>query len=108
LNTFQAVDLFCGAGGTSTGLIQAADQLGLKADLTAINHWDKAIETHSKNHPQVRHKCESLDNINPRKLFPEGRIKLLLASPECTHHSNARGGRPCSDQSRSGAWEIVR
>lgn len=104
----HAVDLFCGAGGTSTGLIQAANSKGKNVQLTAINHWDIAIETHQKNHPEVRHLCENLDLINPRKMFPGGRIKLLVASPECTHHSNARGGTPCSDQSRSSAWHIVR
>lgn len=103
----EAVDLFCGAGGTSTGLIQAAQEAGKKVDLTAINHWDKAIETHAQNHPDVRHLCENLDNVNPRKLFPSGRIHLLVGSPECTHHSNARGGTPCSDQSRATAWRIV-
>jgi len=102
-----AVDLFCGAGGTSTGLIQAAESLGKKVDLTAINHWDKAIQTHKTNHAQVRHLCENLDNVNPRALFPQGRINLLVASPECTHHSNARGGVPCSDQSRATAWRVV-
>lgn len=106
-NTITAVDLFCGAGGTSTGLIKAAESIGKKVELTAINHWNTAIETHLKNHPGVRHLCENLDNVNPRKLFPQGRINLLVASPECTHHSNARGGVPCSDQSRATAWRVV-
>jgi len=104
----RIVDLFCGAGGTSTGLIQAAGAAGKKVRLTAIDHWPRAIETHAKNHPGAVHLCENLDNINPRKLFPGGRLHLLMASPECTHHSNARGGRPCSDQSRSSAWHIIR
>lgn len=106
-NTITAVDLFCGAGGTSTGLIQACESMGKKVELTAINHWTTAIETHLKNHPGVRHLCENLDNVNPRALFPQGRINLLVASPECTHHSNARGGVPCSDQSRATAWRVV-
>lgn len=106
-NTFKAVDLFCGAGGTSTGLIQAAAAHGKNVELTAINHWERAIETHKKNHPDVRHLCENIDNVNPRHLFPERRINLLMASPECTHHSNARGGTPCSEQSRATAWRIV-
>lgn len=55
----------------------------------------------------IRHLCENLDNVNPRALFPQGRINLLVASPECTHHSNARGGVPCSDQSRATAWRVV-
>lgn len=104
----KAVDLFCGAGGTSSGLIKACEKLGYKVDLTAINHWDIALQTHSANHVTARHLCESLDNVNPRELFPEGRIDLLVASPECTHHSRARGGKPMNDQSRSSAWTILR
>jgi len=106
-----AADLFCGAGGTSTGLIRAAKSLGYAdddIDLLAINHWDVAIQTHSANHPGTRHKCESLDNVDPRKAFPGGRLDLLVASPECTHHANARGGKPMSDQSRASAWHVCR
>lgn len=103
-----AADLFCGAGGTSTGLAQAAGEAGLKLDLTAINHWDVAVETHSANHPGARHLCESLDSVDPRKLFAGMRLDLLLASPECTNHSIARGGKPAEDQSRATAWHVVR
>lgn len=108
MKTILAADLFCGAGGTSTGLIQAAESIGARVDLTAINHWDIAIETHAANHPGARHLCETLDAVNPRTLYPSGRINLLVASPECTHHSIARGGVPRCDQSRSSAWHIVR
>jgi DNA (cytosine-5)-methyltransferase 1 len=59
------------------------------------------------NHPSVRHLCEDLDSVDPRKEV-EGNLDLLAASPECTHHSNARGGVPCSDQSRSTAWHVLR
>ena len=90
----RAADLFCGAGGTSTGLFLAAEELGIDIDLLAINHWNVAIATHSANHPNARHLCESLDNVDPRKAVPGGRLHLLAASPECTHHSNARGGKP--------------
>lgn len=107
MKTITAVDLFCGAGGTSTGLIQAAEESGKRVELTAINHWDKAIETHKTNHADVRHLCENLDHVKPRELYPQGRIDLLVASPECTHHSNARGGVPCSDQSRATAWKVI-
>lgn len=104
----QAADLFCGAGGTSTGLLMAAEALGLKVDLTAINHWEVAVATHAKNHPGARHLCESIEGIDPRKVISGGRLHLLWASPECIHHSIARGGVPCSDQSRATAWHIVR
>ncbi len=101
-------DLFCGAGGTSAGALEAIEMLGYRADLTAINHWPVAIATHTENHPGARHLCTSLDNINPRELFREGELDLLWASPECTHHSIARGGKPINDQSRATAWCVVR
>jgi DNA (cytosine-5)-methyltransferase 1 len=103
----RAADLFCGAGGTSTGLVQAAAASGREVEITAVNHWPRAIETHAANHGSARHLCESLDNIDPRKLFPQG-LDVLVASPECTHHSNARGGLPMSDQSRATAWHVLR
>lgn len=106
--TIRCADLFCGAGGTSTGLAAACRELGLDLDLIAINHWQVAIETHSTNHPAAHHLCESVDNVDPRKVVKSGRLHLLLASPECTHHSIARGGRPVNDQSRASAWHIVR
>lgn len=104
-----AVDLFCGAGGTSQGLLMAANELRADLELIAINHWNVAIDTHSVNHPYAKHLCTGLDEIgDPRKLVPGGRLNLLCGSPECTHHSVARGGKPMSDQSRSSAWHILR
>lgn len=107
MRTIRAADLFCGAGGTSTGLALACEELGLKVDLLALNHWDVAIQTHEANHPWARHLCKSLHEVDPRKAVPGGRLDLLVASPECTHHSIARGGRPVSDQMRMSAWQIV-
>ena len=104
----EAADLFCGAGGTSTGLIQACGAMEAEVHLTAINHWKIAIATHSVNHPNVRHLCESLDNVDPRELYAGRKLDLLWASPECTHHSIARGGKPINDQSRATAWAVVR
>ncbi len=102
-----AADLFCGAGGTSTGLAIAAEQQGLNLQLTAINHWERAVETHSYNHPWAHHLQASLDGLKPSKIIPGGYLDLLVASPECTHHSNARGGKPRDDQSRASAWHIL-
>lgn len=104
----SAVDLFAGAGGTSTGLLQAATDLGLSVDLLAINHWEKSVATHAANHPNARHLCESIERIIPAQAVPSGRLALLAASPECTHHSNAAAGRPRSDQSRATAWHVCR
>lgn len=102
-----AVDAFCGAGGTSTGLALACRDLGRAVDLLAINHWQVAVETHQRNHPWARHLCSRLESVRPRDAFPEGRLDLLVASPECTHHSTARGGRPVSDQMRASAWHLL-
>jgi DNA (cytosine-5)-methyltransferase 1 len=86
----------------------AANEIGADLTLVAINHWQVAIDTHSVNHPYAKHLCTGLDNVNPRQLVPGGRLDVLCASPECTHHSVARGGKPMSDQSRSSAWHILR
>ena len=104
----EIADLFCGAGGTSTGAIEAAQELGYRPRLTAINHWDIAVATHTENHPDARHLCASLDALNPTELYKPGQLDLLWASPECTHHSIARGGKPVNDQSRATAWCVTR
>lgn len=108
MKTFKLADLFCGAGGTSTGAIEAVEALGYEAHLTAVNHWPTAVATHTANHPNARHFCVSVDDLNPRSLYKEGELDLLWASPECTHHSVARGGKPINDQSRATAWCVVR
>jgi DNA (cytosine-5)-methyltransferase 1 len=106
-----AADLFCGAGGTSTGLVRALKKRGYTTediDLLAINHWKVAIATHTANHPWAVHKDSNLDDIDPRKVVPGGYLDIMVASPECTHHSRARSGKPKSDQSRASAWNVIR
>jgi DNA (cytosine-5)-methyltransferase 1 len=105
---FEIADLFCGAGGTSEGAEQALRSLGYSPRLTAVNHWDIAVATHTANHPDARHFCASVDSLNPRDIFNGRTLDLLWASPECTHHSIARGGAPVNDQSRATAWCVVR
>lgn len=101
------VDMFCGAGGTSTGVRAAARKLGIDMDLIAINHWDVAISTHSTNHPEMRHYNSDLIAIDPHLAVPSGHLKLLVASPECTHFSRARGGKPMSKQSRASVKYVL-
>jgi len=105
---FVVVDMFCGAGGESTGIMQAAQEKGMKVSLTAINHWERAIETHAANHPNAEHWCQSVEQLDPTAVIRSKKVNLLWASPECTHHSVARGGRPRSDQSRASAWLILK
>ena len=106
--TIHATDLFAGAGGTSTGLALACRDLGAEVDLLAINHWETAVATHSKNHPWARHLLTRVEAVDPREAVPGGRLQILVSSPECRHFSTARGGRPVSDQLRSSAWHILR
>lgn len=100
-------DLFCGAGGSSTGAKRALDRLGRGMVLTCVNHWPIAIETHSRNHPEARHYVQDIASVRPAEVVPEGYLDLLMASPTCTHHSRARGGKPTSDQQRSDPWHVV-
>lgn len=100
-------DLLCGAGGSSTGCARALAELGLEMDLVCVNHWQTAIDTHTLNHPKARHVVQDIATVRPHILLPEGRLDLLMASPTCTHHSVARGGKPTSDQQRSDPWHIV-
>lgn len=101
-------DLFCGAGGTSTGARKALAARGMEMELVAVNHWPVAIETHSRNHPDARHYVEDLDTAKPLDIVPEGKLDLLMASPSCVHHSRARGGRPTSEQQRTDPWIIIK
>ncbi len=107
-NTLRAADLFAGAGGASTGLALAAAAANIDLDLVAVNHWTAAVQTHAANHPYARHLCEAIERVDPRDAVPGGRLDLLVAGPECTFFSTARGGRPIDDQRRSSAWSILR
>ncbi len=108
-DVFESADLFCGAGGTSTGLGKAARKRSIPLSLVAVNHWQTAVDTHTRNHPWARHVCADLasNDADPNKLVPSGHLDLLVASPECVHHSNARGGKPCNEQSRAGAFHVL-
>lgn len=106
-DVIEFVDLFAGGGGTTTGVLLAAEALGLRTEAVAVNHWPVAVATHAENHREVRHYCADIQQVDPREVVPSGRLDLLWASPECTHHSRARGGKPVSEQKRSGAdWVL--
>lgn len=95
------VDLFCGGGGTSQGLKEAIeDEAGCELDLSGYNHNEIAIATFRQNHPHAKAHKADLFNINPLHHYKRGDVDILVASPECTNHSIARGGMPINDQSR--------
>ena len=104
LNT---VDLFCGAGGATTGLEMALGRLGYRHRGIAINHWRVAVDTMRQNHPDVDTKQMSIEEAVPADLVPGGVVDFLWASPSCTHHSRAKGGKPRDNQLRAQPELIV-
>ena len=105
-NTYLVADLFCGAGGSSTGAKNAIAELGGEMDLVAINHWNTAIATHQANHPTARHLVEDVSIVDPEEVVEGGYLDILMASPECKYHSRARGGKPIHDQGRMNPWAV--
>ena len=105
-DTYLVADLFCGAGGSSSGAKQAIAEIGGTMELVAINHWNTAIATHAANHPAARHLVEDVSIVDPEAVVEEGRLDLLMASPECKFYSRARGGKPVHDQGRMNPWAI--
>ena len=104
LNNDLIVDLFAGGGGASTGIELAT---GRYVDI-AVNHDPKAIAMHETNHPQTRHFCEDVFEVDPVAVTKGKPVGLLWASPDCKHFSKAKGGKPVSKKIRSLAWVVVK
>jgi DNA (cytosine-5)-methyltransferase 1 len=103
----NAVDLFAGCGGFSTGLADACAGAGVRLSLVAVDNWHTALATHALNHPDAAHAEGDIAALDPRAVCPDG-VDLMLASPPCTEHSKARGGKACPGESRDLGWEVVR
>ena len=101
------VDLFCGGGGLSTAAAEACEDLNRGVDLYAVNHWTKAIETHERNHPWATHMNAKVEELHPPNVVEPGRVDLLIAAPECTHFSTARGGKPVTEQQRASPMHVL-
>lgn len=108
MKDLKIIDMFCGGGGESTGLFEAAKEYDFNIKMSAINHWERAIETHSANYPSAEHRCENVQHIEPNTLMASKDTDLLWASPGCQHFSSARGAKPRSESMRSPAWEVLR
>ena len=107
MKQFRFIDLFCGGGGSITGCIDALNAAGLSYEGRGYNHWPIAIKTIQYNHPEVipnfARACTSIESVIPDEVFAKDpqRIDAIWASPSCTHHSVAAGGKPRSNQLRS-------
>jgi site-specific DNA-cytosine methylase len=118
LQPFIVVDLFCGAGGASQGLLRALELAGVTHDSLAergyylkllnINHWDIAIETIRRNIAFAEMYNATIENWGPQQYLQGQRPHLLVAAPECIMYSKARGNKKeIRDQSRTtAAWVI--
>lgn len=100
-------DLFCGAGGTSEGADQAFRGRGYEPKILCVNHWERATATCKLNHPSAEVLTTGVESVRPQDYYKAGELFLLWASPECTHHSIARGGKPINDQSRATAFCVL-
>lgn len=98
------VDLFAGGGGASLGIEWG---IGRPVDV-AVNHDPQAVAMHEANHPDTAHYCESVFRVDPVRATGNRPVGLLWASPDCTHHSKAKGGKPVSNRRRSLAWVVVK
>jgi DNA (cytosine-5)-methyltransferase 1 len=99
------VDLFAGGGGASVGIKWA---LGRDPHV-AVNHDLIALAMHEANHPDTWHLHQDVWNVPPRWATKKRPVGLLWASPDCTHFSKAKGGKPIrSKKIRDLAWVIER
>lgn len=112
------IDLFCGAGGTSTG-VEKATFNGKKCAkvIACVNHDANAIASHAANHPDAVHFTEDIRTLELTPLvehlqkmkaaYPDAYV-VLWASLECTNFSKAKGGMPRDADSRTLAEHLFR
>lgn len=100
----RALDLFCGAGGSSWGAREAGVEI-----VAAFDLWPLAGEAHDANFPEAEFIAGRLEDVDVNSLAKRlGPIELILASPECTNHSPAKGNKPRCERSKDTAFQVVR
>ena len=100
----RAFEMFSGLGGSSRGAAAAGAVV-----VGGIDAWALATEVFADNFPAAQVVNSPVEQQDPSCILEAtGPVELLLASPECTNHSPARGSRPKSDESRDTAFEVVR
>lgn len=109
MTELNIINLFCGMGGDELGIRDAVyTDLKMAYRGLSINHWDVAVATMRANFPNVKTLDCKIEEAVPGDLVPWGTVvHVLWASPSCTHHSRAKGGRPRSNQLRSQPEYVV-
>ena len=97
------VDLFAGGGGASTGIARAYREPDV-----AVNHNPIALAVHRANHPKTAHYVADVFEVDPVLATGGQPVGILWASPDCRHHSKAKGGAPRDRGVRGLAWVVVR
>lgn len=98
------IDNFAGGGGASTGIEMA---IGRSVDI-AINHDPDAIAMHKANHPNTKHYCEDVWQVDPCEACAGHPVALAWFSPDCKHFSRAKGGKPVDKNIRGLAWVAIK
>lgn len=98
------IDCFAGGGGASVGIEMA---LGRPVDI-AINHDPDAILMHKTNHPDTLHLTENIFRVDLKKYVKGRHVALMWASPDCTSHSKAKGGKPRERGLRILPWAVYK
>lgn len=103
----NAIDLFCGAGGSSYGA-----QMGGARIVAGFDMWSPAVKAFRANFPQAITYQQDITKLSQQDIqeihASIGTIDIILASPECTNHSRAKGGAEKSEESRSTAFAVIR
>ncbi|WP_323156914.1 DNA cytosine methyltransferase [Pseudomonas rhodesiae] len=97
------VDLFAGGGGASTGIARAYREPDV-----AVNHNPIALAVHRANHPKTAHYVADVYEVDPREATGGQPVAIIWASPDCRHHSKAKGGAPRDRGVRGLAWVVIR
>lgn len=104
MRDIRAFDMFCGGGGSSLGASLAGASV-----VGGIDLWKTATDAFKSNFPHSNVFNEDIRHSDPKKILKRtGPIDLLLSSPECTHHTCARGKMPRSEESKNTAFQVVR
>lgn len=98
------IDCFAGGGGASVGIEMA---LGRSVDI-AVNHDPDAILMHKTNHPKTLHLTEDIFKVDLKKYVHGQHVALMWASPDCTSHSKAKGGKPREKGLRILPWAVYK
>lgn len=98
------IDCFAGGGGASVGIEMA---LGRTVDI-AVNHDPQAIRMHKTNHPRTKHLTEDIFKVDLLKYTKGKHVALMWASPDCTSHSKAKGGKPREQGLRILPWAVYK